>query len=209
MDAAWAKDTARWDDVYAERGVDGVSWAQSRPAESLDAISRVAPARDAAILDLGGGASALAAALVELGYRDVTVLDLSSTAMSLAADRLGDRATRVNWLQGDVRSWEPQRRYAVWHDRAVFHFMTSEPDRAGYRRALRAGLAAGGHVIAYAFAPDGPGRCSGQRVCRYDAEGLHDALDPGLILEAHGQICHVTPRGVQQPFVWVRLRDGR
>ena len=199
----------RWDAIYAEHGPEGVSWAQRVPRESLDAIATVDPPRDAAILDLGGGASDLAGNLIDLGYQDVTVLDVSATALRLAAKRLGDRAGEVKRVHADVRSWEPKVRYDIWHDRAVFHFMVSEEDRNRYRRALRAGLSPGGHMIVQAFALDGPDQCSGRQVCRYDPFRLRDALGGQLTLNAYGWSRHLTPNDSPQEFVWVLLRDRR
>lgn len=151
---------AQWDAVFV--GGDAQrSWYQERPAESLRAIERVAPDRAAAIVDIGGGSSALSGALLGAGYRDLTVLDLSRSALSLAESRLGKRAEDITWIAGDVLVWRPTRRYVVWHDRAVLHFFVEPDDRRAYVQTLREALTPGGYAIIAGFAPSGPEECSG------------------------------------------------
>ena len=145
-------------------GAAGVSWAQPDSHHERELIARTGIPDQAPIIDIGG-ASGLACDLIEAGYRDVTVLDAFATALALARDRLRDQADSVHWITTDLLDWQPECRYAIWHDRATFHFMTTEPARERYRAALSAALAAGGHVIVGSFAPDGPDRCSDRPVC--------------------------------------------
>jgi len=153
-----------------------------------------------AIIDIGGGASRLVDALVEKGYRDVTVLDLSERAVSIAKMRLGERAAMVKWIVADVTQWEPQRSYDLWHDRAAFHFLTEVSDRAAYIDRLRKAVRRGGHAIVGTFALGGPERCSGLPVVRYDAAQLSAALTPSFALVDMRRDDHKTPWGAIQHF---------
>ena len=195
---------AHWDAAYAG-GHRRVSWFQDDPAESLDAIWRAAPAPDAPIVDVGGGASALAGRLLEQGRTDVTVLDLSAVALQLAGDRIGDDP-RVHWIAADVLAWKPERTYAIWHDRALLHFFTADADRARYAATLAKALHPGGHAIVATFAPHGPERCSGLRVRRSAATEIAALLGPGFELQHAATHDHVTPGGTTQPFTWAILR---
>jgi len=147
---------AHWENVYTTKGENEVSWFQQSPAPSLDLIVQAGAVSKSAIIDIGGGASRLVDHLVELGFEDVTVLDLSGAALKAAKARLGARADRVHWLVADATIWEPAKRYDIWHDRAAFHFLTDEKDRAAYIARLAHGLKAGGHAIIATFALDGP-----------------------------------------------------
>src|SRR5205814_10594884 len=138
--------------------------------------------KNSAIIDIGGGTSRLVGSLVERGYEDVTVLDLSAAALASARSRIGDQADRVEWIAADVTIWEPSRAYDIWHDRAAFHFLTEPNDQAAYVARLRGALRVGGHAIIATFAPDGPERCSGLPVSRYDANSLGAKLGDGFDL---------------------------
>ena len=197
---------AHWDRVYATRGTDGVSWFEAVPATSPDLIRSAGPGPDHPIADGGGGASRLAGAALEAGFRDVTVLDLAVRALDAARERLGATATRVSWVAGDVLAWVPPRRYAVWHDRAVLHFLTTEAGRRRYAATLAAALRPGGHAVVAAFAPDGPARCSGLAVSRWTADGI--AAELGLALVEARRTEHRTPDGTIQPFSWALMRRG-
>lgn len=198
--------TARhWDAAYERRGPEGVSWFQPTPALSLRLIASLSLPPDAPVVDVGGGASALAGALLAAGARDVSVLDVSATALGQARARLGAEARRVEWIEEDVRDWRPARAYALWHDRAVFHFMVTADDRDAYLRAVRAAVAPGGHVVVAAFAADGPTRCSGLPVTRYDASGLAAAFGDGFRSLRSEREVHTTPGGSRQAFTWVLL----
>jgi len=198
--------TAHWDAAYAARGTEGVSWFEATPATSLELIRRAGARPDDPIVDVGGGASRLAGRALYAGFRDVTVLDLSSRALAAAREGLGDAAGRVSWVSGDVLTWVPPRRYAVWHDRAVLHFLTAEADRRRYAATLAAALRPGGHAVVGAFAPDGPPRCSGLAVARWTPEGIAGEL--GLALVEGRRTEHRTPSGTLQPFSWALLRRG-
>jgi SAM-dependent methyltransferase len=199
---------AVWDAAYLERGAEGVSWYQASPVVSLDIIAALGVPADAAVIDVGGGASTLADELLARGYTDVTVLDLSEVALRAGRERLG---TAVTWLHEDVLAWRPERAYALWHDRAVFHFFTDEPARQAYLHAMDAGVAPGGRIVLGTFAPDAPPRCSGLPVERYSAASLTELLGPAYAARIEVREVHVTPRGVRQPFTWVGLErtDGR
>jgi len=158
------------------------------------------------VIDVGGGASPLAGALLGRGFQDVTVLDVSAAAMEHARRRLGPRAGQVHWLTADIRTWRPVRCFAAWHDRAVFHFLTTEPDRQGYRRALAAATAPGAVAVVGCFAPGGPLQCSGLPVTRYAPGDLAAELGPGWALVAEDREEHITPNGLTQPFTWIAMR---
>lgn len=194
-----------WDEVYRRRGARGVSWYQPAPVVSLELVQSLGVAPTTPVLDVGGGASGLADALVATGFEDVTVLDVSAVALAAARSRLGDPST-VHWVLGDVCSWRPDRRYGLWHDRAVFHFMVEDADRAAYLDALRAAVAPGGAVVVAAFAPDGPEQCSGLPTARYSADELAASLGEELELAAARVEHHTTPAGAVQPFTWVAGR---
>jgi SAM-dependent methyltransferase len=201
---------AHWDQVWSTKAADAVSWFQAEAEPSLGVIASLGLPPDAPILDVGGGASRLVDALIERGFADVTVLDISDAALAVARERLGARAGPVHWEAVDITGWTPPRRYLVWHDRAVFHFLTEPEQRAGYRRALEHGLAPGGHAIVATFAADGPERCSGLPVQRYDAAALAAEIGPGFRLVRDWRQVHHTPGGAAQAFQWcVFERIGR
>jgi ubiquinone/menaquinone biosynthesis C-methylase UbiE len=175
----------------------------------VQSIGAVAPAKNSRIVDIGGGASLLVDRLVDAGYTDVTVVDVSAAALDLAKARLADRAKDVKWLVADARHVRLPEEVDVWHDRAVFHFLITEADRAGYLDSVRRALCVGGHVVIATFALGGPERCSGLPVERYDAEKLSRVFGPdfSLVLELTKQ--HVTPAGTTQEFTYAILRRAR
>ena len=199
---------ARWDDAYAQ-GDATRSWFQAAPRLSLRMFDAAGVTAADSVIDVGGGASPLAGALLGRGFRDVTVIDISAAGLQRARQRLGPQAGRVYWLTADIRTWQPLRRFAVWHDRAVFHFMTAEPDRRGYLRALAAATAANAVAVFGCFAPDGPRQCSGLPVARYGPRELADELGRDWTLIADDLENHATPAGLTQPFTWVALRRNR
>lgn len=199
-------DRARhWDTAYAGRGVDSVSWYQDAPSVSLELIEALGISRDAVVIDVGGGASLLAERLVERGFVDVSVLDVSAAALAEARRRLGDAAP-VSWLHEDLLVWRPERRFVLWHDRAVFHFLVTFDDRDRYLQTLRSAIQDDGFVVLATFAPDGPGFCSGLPVARYSVAELAHLLGAGFELLETRREEHITPRGVMQPFTWVAGR---
>jgi SAM-dependent methyltransferase len=195
-----------WQQIYTARRADALSWFQESPDRSLELLLTPPLQHDAAILDVGGGASRLVDALLARGYTDVTVLDLASAALEQSAKRLGAHADRVHWITADITQWKPERRYEAWHDRAVFHFLTSAEQRAAYRAVLEAALAPDGVAVVATFALDGPERCSGLPVVRYSPESLAAELGPAFILtDACGED-HTTPAGSTQRFQWSRFQ---
>ena len=191
---------AHWQRVYKEKGENQVSWFQERPIISLELIEAAGVDHSSAIIDIGGGASRLVDALAETGYRDMTVLDVSESAVSIAKMRLGERAAMVKWIVADVTEWEPTRSYDLWHDRAAFHFLTDESDRSAYIDRLTKAVRPGGHAIIGTFALDGPERCSGLPVVRYDATQLSATLTPAFALVDMRRDDHKTPWGAIQHF---------
>jgi trans-aconitate methyltransferase len=189
-----------WETVYATKGENEVSWFQDDPAPSLELIERAQPGPDSAIIDIGGGASRLVDALLERGLRRVTVLDISAAALDLAALRLGRRASKAQWIVADVTEWEPSRRFDIWHDRAAFHFLVDAEDRAAYITRLKQALRPGGHAIIATFAADGPEKCSGLPVNRYDPAGLAKELGEEFTLLDSSAHDHATPWNSNQRF---------
>ena len=192
---------AHWDATYLRRGA-SVSWFQSEPAVSLDLIAETGISPEAAVIDIGGGASSLVDRLVYRGFKDVSVLDISSVAIDEARRRLPPDAP-VAWVVQDVLSWQPPRLYGLWHDRAVFHFLVSPSEQARYRRILASALAPGGFVVIGTFAADGPESCSGLPVARYTEQDLAAVLGDGFTPVAFRREVHRTPVGGIQPFAWV------
>jgi SAM-dependent methyltransferase len=197
-----ADKAAHWDATYVKRGSVGVSWFQKEPVVSLALIAATELAPSASVIDVGGGASVLVDRLGGLGFRDLTVLDVSEVALAEDRSRLGESAT-VEWIQQDVLEFEPKRTYDIWHDRAVFHFLVDEHDRRKYRDVLLSASAPGGHLIIGAFAEDGPEKCSGLPVARYSADKISDALGAAFVVTQTRREEHVTPGGILQPFTWV------
>ena len=198
--------SAHWDNVYGTKRETEVSWYQASPATSLAMIRAANLDHRAAIIDVGGGASHLVDALLQDGHRDVAVLDLSANALDVARKRLGAAASVVDWIVADATTWRPARTYDLWHDRAAFHFLVEEPDRAAYLDRLHRGVKAGGHAVIGTFALDGPEKCSGLPVQRYDPATLSGTIGSAFELIAHEAHRHVTPWGATQPFQFSVLR---
>lgn len=189
-----------WEAVYQDKSPQAVSWYQHKPTLSLRLIAQCGLSKTAAIIDVGGGASTLVDYLLADGYTDLTVLDISTTALSFAQQRLGDRAKRVNWIASDITTFETDARYDVWHDRAVFHFLTDTADRRKYVANLKHALQPGGHVILAAFAIGGPTKCSGLDIVQYDAVKLASELGKEFTLLEQAEELHRTPAGGEQKF---------
>ncbi len=195
-----AERKAHWERVYATKAEAEVSWFQEDPRPSLEALARIGAGPGAAIIDVGGGSSRLVDRLIQQGFEDVTVLDVSAAALEAAKARLGETAGKVCWIVADATEWAPQRTFDVWHDRAAFHFLVDLDDQAAYVDRLRKALRRGGHAIIATFAPDGPERCSGLPVARHDAESLGAALGPEFLLVESRRHDHRTPSGAVQRF---------
>lgn len=196
-----------WENVYATRATDSVSWFQPHAELSLGLIHATGVGKDAAIIDVGGGASTLVDDLLAEGYTDLTVLDLSASALEAARQRLGRKAEQVRWIEADITTVElPARHYDVWHDRAVFHFLTLPAQREAYVRTVFNAVKPGGHVIVATFAEDGPEQCSGLPVMRYRPDELHDEFGEAFTLLNHRKEAHHTPFGTVQQFVYCYCR---
>lgn len=191
-----------WAKVYADRDATRVSWYQPEAEPSLRALDRFGASPSSSLIDVGGGASTLVDALLQRGWCDLTVLDIAGSALEAARARLANKAEAVTWEIADITDWQPGRQYDVWHDRAVFHFLTDPRERAAYRQALAQGLAPGGLLIMATFAPEGPERCSGLPVQRYDAKSLSAELGPQFRLLEGWRELHKTPSGAEQAFSW-------
>ena len=200
-----AKAAAHWDAAYAQ-GDDTRSWFENHPGMSLRMLGAAGVLTADAVIDVGGGASPLTRALLDRGFRDLTVLDISAAGIRHARDRLGPRADQVHWLTADVLSWHPRRRYHAWHDRAVYHFLTIEEHRQQYLRTLNTATVPGAIAVFGCFAPDGPQQCSGLPVARYSAAQLARQIGAEWLLISQARKEHITPAGTIQPFTWVALR---
>lgn len=194
---------SHWDRVYSTKSADAVSWYQPEATLSLNLICDLAKKADAQVLDVGGGASNLVDGLLSRGMTQIGVLDISAEGLDVARRRLGQEARQVRWIEGDVTTvkLEPSS-VDIWHDRAVFHFLTNPTDRAAYVAQVRRAVRPGGHVIVAAFAPDGPLECSGLPVVRYDPEGLHAQFGSHFELLEHLEEEHKTPLGTVQHFIY-------
>ena len=195
-----------WQSVYGRRPADEVSWYQSHPDTSLSLIRSCQLEKNAALLDVGGGASVLVDHLLDQDYSDITVLDIAKEALDLSRRRLGAQADQVRWQVADVTEFLPDRSYDLWHDRAVLHFLTDPELRAAYRGALKQALLPGGHLVVGTFAIDGPKKCSGLEIVQYDAAKLLDLLGPEFVLREEQKEAHVTPAGAVQQFAWFALQ---
>ena len=192
-----------WNTVYRTKAPDAVSWYRAHLERSLALIKRAAPDLSASIIDIGGGESTLVDDLLARGYRAITVLDISPAAIEVARQRLGAQAQHVTWLAADITETDlPKERYDVWHDRAVFHFLTKPEQRDAYVRQVRHSMKPGGHVIVATFGPEGPEKCSGLDVVRYDADSLHGAFGSSFRLVEHATELHETPFGTTQQFLY-------
>jgi 2-polyprenyl-3-methyl-5-hydroxy-6-metoxy-1,4-benzoquinol methylase len=196
---------AHWQNVYATKAEKEVSWFQENPAPSLELIAATGIRRDADIIDVGGGASRLVDSLLERGFHRIAILDLSANALEEAKKRLGRRADEIVWIAEDVTTWESSSTYDLWHDRAAFHFLTEAADRDAYIVRLKKAVRAGGNVIIATFAADGPERCSGLPIVRYDPEAVASALGPEFDLVESRRHDHVTPGGNTQRFQFSRF----
>jgi SAM-dependent methyltransferase len=197
---------AHWEGVYSTKGEKEVSWFQEDPAVSIEMIKQTDATRDSAIIDIGGGASRLVDALLGDGYRDITLLDLSAAALEMAKARIGPVSAQVAWIVADVTRWKPARQYQVWHDRAAFHFLAEADDRRAYLTCLRSATAPGAQIIIGTFALDGPEKCSGLPVQRYDSKTLADELGSSFELADTRSENHRTPWNSSQSFQFSRFR---
>lgn len=195
-----------WERAYNSKSASSVSWYQPVLEKSVKLILGATPNASASVIDLGGGASTLPDSLLKANYTDITVIDISQAALDRSQARLGEDAARVNWLVADITSWSPSRTWDVWHDRAVFHFLTEEQAQDRYIAALRQGTHSGSTVIISTFALDGPERCSGLSVLRYSPVTLAARIGAPFVLVAEDAERHLTPGGGVQSFMYAVLK---
>lgn len=205
-DASMTEIAAHWRKAYREHRLEELSWTEQAPEMSLALVEEAGLPPDAPIVDVGGGASRLAAELLKRGCTDLTVADISTDALARARSALGESADRVRWVEADVRTHDFGRRFDLWHDRAVFHFMVEPSDREGYLAVLRRTLPPGGHLILATFGPQGPTRCSGLPVDRYDSGSLSETLGPEFELLSASLTDYRTPSDRSQQFLYAHLR---
>ncbi len=196
---------AHWENIYSGKKAVEVSWYQQYPKQSMALIKATGVDSSAPIIDIGGGASTLVDALLEAGYKKLSVLDISRAAIEQAKARLGQQANMVEWLEQDITRFVAKEKFDVWHDRAVFHFLTDEDDRASYVKAMRGTLNPGGHAIVATFDLDGPEKCSGLDIVRYSPETLSDVFGAGFKLVETQTEKHATPGGASQSFVYCKF----
>jgi len=198
---------SHWENIYQTKAPTQVSWYQEHARLSLRLIADTGIDRADPIIDVGGGTSTLVDDLLADGYQHLTVLDISASALQTAQQRLGVRATAVTWIEADITQAQlPGQFYAVWHDRAVFHFLTQPHDRQRYIQAVRHAVKPGGHVIVATFALDGPPQCSGLNVTRYNPDSLHHEFGEDFQLLTSTRETHVTPFGTEQKFIYCYCR---
>jgi SAM-dependent methyltransferase len=202
---AQRSDPEHWEQIWSGRAAEDVTWFQDHPERSLALITSVTGPQDR-VLDVGGGASRLVDRLLDLGYRDVTVVDIAASSLEASRTRLGARAAEVTWVVDDATTLHLARPVALWHDRAVFHFLVDRAGRRAYIERVNATVFSGGHVAIAAFGPNGPQQCSGLPVRRYSPDDLADEFGPGFEFVAGDMEQHVSPTGVTQEFAYALLR---
>ena len=195
-----------WEDIYANKKMNEVSWFQQEPTTSLALIQRNTQSKDDAIIDIGGGDGFLVDNLLELGYTNITVLDISANAINKAKERLGVNADKVKWIVSDVTEFIPLEMYDIWHDRAVFHFLTQQKDIECYKLLVDKNISDNGHFILAAFADDGPEKCSGLKVCRYSEKDMENSFSILFKVKESFKYKHLTPFGTIQNFTFSVFR---
>ena len=189
-----------WEKIYSEKKPDQVSWYQNDPKQSLELVKLAGTPKEGSVIDVGGGASVLVDRLLGEGFKNITVLDISNHGLEYAKTRLGNKASRVNWIVADVTQFAPKEKFDLWHDRAVFHFLTDQPDQKKYAALVSRAIKLGGHLILVSFAPDGPDKCSNLPVCRYDADLIQKELGNDFKLIREENEGHMTPWNKEQKF---------
>jgi SAM-dependent methyltransferase len=193
---------SHWEQIYRAKSPNEVSWYQAYPTLSLKLIKDTGINKDHGIIDVGGGSSVLVDFLLEAGYSKLVVLDISGDAIGHAKARLGKKANQVDWYEVDITEFKPPKRFELWHDRAVFHFLTERKDRKKYVRTLENATVPDGHIIIATFAIDGPKKCSGLDVVRYDAQSISSELGEDFKLLRTNDETHITPGNVEQRFTY-------
>ena len=189
-----------WENIYATKGMQEVSWFQKVPTTSLELINQVAKNKQDAIIDIGGGDGFLVDNLFALGYTDITVLDISKNAIDRAKKRLGKLAEKVKWIVADITEFVPKQEYVVWHDRAVFHFLIEQQDKENYRELIN--LAVSGYFILATFSDQGPNKCSGLEICNYDTHDMQAFFSLNFSMISSFKYNHPTPFGTYQNFIF-------
>ena len=189
-----------WENIYATKGMQEVSWFQKVPTTSLELINQVAKNKQDAIIDVGGGDGFLVDNLLALGYTDITVLDISKNAIDRAKKRLGKSAEKVKWIVADITEFVPKQEYVIWHDRAVFHFLTQQQDKEYYRELLNSAVR--GYFILATFSEQGPNRCSGLEICNYAKQDMQAFFSVNFRMTNSFKYNHLTPFGTYQNFIF-------
>ncbi|SMX25282.1 class I SAM-dependent methyltransferase [Boseongicola aestuarii] len=200
---------SHWDEVYGEKDDTQLSWHQDDPSTSIELCDVAGVDSDSSVIDIGGGTSRFAERLIKRGLADISVLDVSEAALDRSRRQLGPVSEQIQWIAADVTKWRPERCYDIWHDRAVFHFLVDAHERMAYRDRLYRCLQPGSHAIIATFALDGPKKCSGLPVVRYDPERLNEVLGDRFTLVADRREKHSTPWGSTQSFQFSLLRMGQ
>ncbi len=193
---------AHWDKIYNKYSPDELGWHQEYPDTSLRFIGEAGLGRDARIIDIGGGTSRLTEVLLDKNYNYLSVFDISSNALRASRERLGKRGKRITWIEGDITTYVFNQEYDVWHDRAVFHFLTEKTDRNNYLKTLDSTLSTRGHVIISTFSPEAPPKCSGLPIMRYTPELLQNEIGSRFNLINSTEEMHNTPGNTQQKFIY-------
>ena len=194
-----------WERIYQKHSPTEVGWYQSYPERSLKLIYNTGADTDSSIIDVGGGTSTLAKHLLDKGYEKLAVLDISGNSIERAKSQLDEKSREINWIEADVTKYSFTEQYDIWHDRAVFHFLTKAEDRKGYITSLNQALKLNGHLIIATFSLDAPPKCSGLSVVRYSSETLQSELGDNFILEEAVVEDHVTPSWIKQNFIFCRF----
>ena len=194
-----------WENIYASRSPDEVSWFQIEPSLSLELITKENLSTNAAIIDVGGGASPLSSLLFDAGYQNLSVLDISAIALNHAKEDFGELAKKIEWIESDITEFHPSHSYDVWHDRAVFHFLIEAEERAKYIEILNTALSIGGYLVLATFAIGGPEKCSGQDIMQHDLSTLVQELGADYRLLEQRSELHTTPDGTEQQFNYFRF----
>ena len=198
-----------WENIYANKQMNEVSWFQQEPTTSLALIQENTQSKDDAIIDIGGGDGFLVDNLLELGYTNITVLDISANAINKVKERLGINADKVKWIISDITEFIPTEQYDIWHDRAVFHFLTQQKDIEYYKVLANENISANGYFILATFADDGPERCSGLQVCKYSEKDMENSFSTGFRMKESFKYKHLTPFGTIQNFTFSVFRKQR
>jgi 2-polyprenyl-3-methyl-5-hydroxy-6-metoxy-1,4-benzoquinol methylase len=194
-----------WERVHQKYSPTEVGWYQAYPEKSLKLIHNTGAGTESSIIDVGGGTSALSKHLLDQGYKKLAVLDISGNSIEKAKSQLGEKSSEINWIEADVTKYSFMEQYDIWHDRAVFHFLTKAEDRKGYINSLNQALKLNGHLIIATFGLDAPPKCSGLSVVRYSPETLQSELGDNFILAEALVEDHLTPSGVTQDFIFCRF----